>query len=81
MWLKSLFWKLSEIMRKLLCPKCKIPNLFLKNNVNERRLIYVLTDLTIVPTKENETLEDFNLEEIFCLGCSWSGSVNRLVRY
>lgn len=68
-------------MRKLLCPKCKISNLFLKNDQNERRLIYVLADHTIIPAKENETLLGFNLDEIFCLGCSWSGSINRLVKY
>ena len=68
-------------MRKLLCPKCKISNLFLKNDQNERRLIYVLVDHTIIPVRDNETLEGFDLDEIFCLGCSWSGSVNRLVKY
>lgn len=68
-------------MQKLICPKCKIPNLFLKNDLNERRLIYVLADHTIISARENETLDGFNLDEIFCLGCSWSGSVNRLVRY
>ncbi|MEG1586259.1 MAG: hypothetical protein RR346_05235 [Bacteroidales bacterium] len=68
-------------MRKLICPKCKIPNLFLKNASNERRLIYVLADLTIVPSRENETLDGFNLDEIFCLGCSWSGSVRQLLKF
>lgn len=67
-------------MRKLICPKCKIPNLFLKNDANERRLIYVMADLTIVPSRENENLEGFNLDEIFCLGCSWSGSVRSLIK-
>lgn len=68
-------------MRKLVCPKCKIPNLFLKNNQNERRLIYVLADHTIIPSREGESLDGFNIDEIFCLGCSWSGSINRLVKY
>lgn len=68
-------------MRKLVCPKCKIPNLFLKNASNERRLIYVLVDHTIIPSRENETLDGFDLNEIFCLGCSWTGTVNQLLKY
>lgn len=65
-------------MKKRRCVQCGISNLYLKNERNEIRLIIVLSDKSIVPAKENETLEGFDTDTIYCLGCSWSGSVNRL---
>ena len=68
-------------MRKLKCPQCKISNLYIKNEVGERRLIFVMQDYSIVAAKEGETLDGFNLDMIYCLGCSWSGNVRKLVQY
>ena len=68
-------------MRKLKCPQCKISNLYIKNEFGERRLIFVMQDYSIVASKEEETVEGFNLDIIYCLGCSWSGSVKKLVLY
>lgn len=68
-------------MRKLKCPQCKISNLYVKNSEGERRLIFIAEDFTIQPAKEGETLEGFNLEIIFCLGCSWKGTKRKTVRY
>lgn len=65
-------------MKKKRCAQCNIANLYLKNETNEIRLIFVLEDNSIVPAKEEETLEGFDIETIYCLGCSWSGSVKRL---
>lgn len=69
------------MMRKLKCPQCKISNLYVKNDSGERRLVYVFEDMSIVCVKENETLEGFNLDTLYCLGCSWSGTVKKLVRF
>lgn len=68
-------------MRKLKCPQCKISNLYLKNSSGERRLIFVMEDMSIVPAKDGETLDGFDQNTIYCLGCSWSGTVKKLVRY
>lgn len=68
-------------MKKLVCPQCKIAAMYVKNEAGERRLVYVTSEGEVVPKKEDESLEGFNLEEVFCLGCSWHGSPKRLVRY
>lgn len=68
-------------MRKLKCPQCKISNLYVKNSTGERRLIFVMEDFSIVPAKEGETLEGFLVDTIYCLGCSWSGTVRKLTKY
>ena len=67
--------------RKLLCPQCKIGNYYVTNESGDRRLVYIMPDFTLIPTKENETLEGFDLSVVFCLGCSWSGSPRKAVRY
>lgn len=68
-------------MKKLVCPQCKIAAMYVKNEAGERRLVYVTSEGEVVSKKEDESLEGFNLEEVFCLGCSWHGSPKRLVRY
>ena len=67
-------------MRKMLCPQCKIAAMYVKNLQNERRLVYVLESGEVVPKKEGETLEGFDITEVYCLGCSWHGSPKRLVK-
>lgn len=66
-------------MRKLVCPQCKIASLYVKNTLGERRLVYVMEDGTVVPRHE-ESLEGFDLTEVYCLGCSWHGSPKRLLK-
>lgn len=68
-------------MKKLVCPQCKIAAMYVKNAAEERRLVYVTSEGEVVPKKEGESLEGFNLEEVFCLGCSWYGSPKRMVKY
>ena len=53
----------------------------MKNEQDERRLVYVTSEGAVVAKYENESLEGFNLEVVFCLGCSWKGSPKRLVKY
>lgn len=69
------------MLRKLVCPQCKIANFYVLNEAGDRKLVYVLTDYTVVAAKEGESLEGYDLSELFCLGCSWHGSPRRLVRY
>lgn len=68
-------------MKKMVCPQCKIAAMYVKNETGERRLVYVTSEGEVIPKKEDESLEGFNLEEVFCLGCSWHGSPKRMVRY
>ena len=67
-------------MRKLLCPQCKIAALYVKNDRNERLLVYVMEDGEVVPKNPADSMEGFDLAEVYCLGCSWHGSPKRLVK-
>lgn len=68
-------------MRRQLCPQCKIPNLYVLNEQGERRLVFVTPGYEVVPSREGENLKGFDLSVVYCLGCSWSGSPRRAVRY
>ena len=67
------------MMRKLLCPQCKVSALYVKNSGGERWSVYVTDDYRVVTRNEGESLEWFDLETVYCMGCSWSGSPRRLV--
>lgn len=68
-------------MKKMLCPQCKIAAMYVKNESGERRLVYVTDQAEVIPKNPDETLEGFDVSEVFCLGCSWHGSPKKLVRY
>ena len=68
-------------MRKKLCPQCKIASFYLKNDANDRLLIYVNSDDQILLKYPEDSFDGFNQEEIFCLGCSWHGLPKRTVKY
>lgn len=53
--------------------------MYVKNEQGDRLLVYVLEDGKIVPKSPEESLEGFDLTEVYCLGCSWHGSSKRLV--
>ena len=66
-------------MKKRICPQCKIPSMYVKNTAGERRLIYVDELGQVVAKKEEESLDGFDLSEVFCLGCSWHGSPKQML--
>lgn len=68
-------------MKKMLCPQCKIAAMYVKNESGERRLVYVTDQAEVIQKNPDETLEGFDVSEVFCLGCSWHGSPKKLVRY
>jgi hypothetical protein len=68
-------------MKKMLCPQCKIAAMYVKNAAGERLLVYVTDQGEVVPKDSSQSLEGFDVSEVFCLGCSWHGSPKRLVRY
>lgn len=68
-------------MRKLHCPQCSVANLYIKNEKGERRLVFVTPEYVVVASKEGESLDGFDTETLYCLGCSWSGTAKRLTKY
>ena len=49
----------------------------MKNTNGERRLVYVTAEGEVVPKRPEESLEGFDLSEVYCLGCSWHGAPRR----
>lgn len=69
-------------MRKLVCPQCQIPNFYLKSsNKSDILPIYINSDGEIVPKRDGDVVDGYDTETIYCLGCSWSGSVVSLLKY
>ncbi len=68
-------------MKFLFCPQCGIANFYVKNEKGERLNVKVTREFVIIPVDKSKSLEEFNLEKLFCLGCSWHGSKNQLKRY
>jgi len=55
--------------------------MYVKNALDERLLVYVNENKEIIPKNPEDSLEGFDLTVVYCLGCSWSGSPNKLVKY
>ena len=68
-------------MRKMLCPQCKIAAMYVKNEAGDRRLVYVVEGGEVIPKNPEESLDGFDVSEVFCLGCSWHGNPKKLIRY
>ena len=66
-------------MKKMLCPQCKIAAMYVKNEAGERRLVYVTSEGEVVPKKEDESLEGFDLNEGLLPGVFLDGNPKRLV--
>ncbi|MCD4833843.1 MAG: hypothetical protein K8R31_08625 [Bacteroidales bacterium] len=68
-------------MKFMVCPQCGIANFYVKNSIGERLNVKVTRELDIIPVDESKSLEGFNLNELFCLGCSWHGKISDLKKY
>ncbi len=64
---------------KKLCPQCQIHRFYLKNDAGERLVVIVNLDKEIIPIHEHESVEGFDTSILYCLGCSWKGSVDSLI--
>ena len=73
------YYNYDKNMKKRLCPQCKIAPMYVKNSEGERRVVYVDENYNVIPKHEEESLEGFDLTEVYCLGCSWHGSPKRLL--
>jgi hypothetical protein len=62
-----------------LCPQCKIGRFQVKNDKGEAVVVTVDKDNKIIPIHEGTSLEGYHLEILYCLGCSWKGSVRNLI--
>jgi hypothetical protein len=52
-----------------------------KNDTGESVAVQGTSDFEVIPVNPKENLEGFNLECLYCLGCSWNGSIKKLKRF
>ena len=65
--------------RNKLCPQCKIRRFQVKNDAGQCVVVMVSENNEIIPVHDTESLEGFDLTVLYCLGCSWKGSVKSLI--
>ncbi|MBT3374366.1 MAG: hypothetical protein HN742_25770 [Lentisphaerae bacterium] len=66
----------------LLCEPCGLHRFYGTNDAGEKVYFHVGYDYEPFPTQaSNADLAGLDFSEIFCCGCSWSGSINQLVKY
>lgn len=65
--------------RNKLCPQCKIRRFQVKSTDGRCVVVTVNENYEIIPVHENESLEGMDLSVLYCLGCSWKGSVKSLI--
>ena len=68
-------------MRNMVCPQCGIRRFQVKDNQGNALVVQVNRDYEIIPVHDEESLEGYNLDVLYCLGCSWKGSINDLKKY
>lgn len=66
-------------MKDKLCPQCKIRRFQVKNSNGDFIVVTVNDNNEIIPIHAHESLEGYDLTTVYCLGCSWSGSVKSLI--
>lgn len=66
-------------MKDKICLQCKIRRFRVKDEKGNSVVVTVTEDNQIVPVHPEESLEGFDLEILYCLGCSWKGSVKKLI--
>lgn len=68
-------------MRYLVCPQCGIMRFQVKNDEGASVVVQVTREFEIIPVNPADSLKGLNLEILYCLGCSWKGSVKKLKRF
>jgi hypothetical protein len=66
-------------MKKMLCPQCKIHRFRVKNEQGESVVVVVDENGVVTPIHPEVSLEGFDLNVLYCLGCSWKGSPRSLI--
>lgn len=68
-------------MNKLICPKCQIPNFYLKSiNGGDILPVYITLEGEIALKRDGDSLDGYDTDVIFCFGCSWSGSIATIMK-
>lgn len=65
-------------MRKRLCPQCKIHRFRVKNENGDSVVVIVTEDYEVQPIHPEVSLDGFDLNVLFCLGCPWKGTPRSL---
>ena len=68
-------------MRYLVCPQCGIRRFAIRNDQGGQVVVQVNQEHQVVSVQDGTNLEGFNSELLFCLGCSWKGTVRELKKY
>lgn len=68
-------------MNFMVCPQCGIANFYVKNDAGERLNVKVSSVLGIIPVDKSKNIDVYNLEILYCLGCTWQGKVSELKKY
>ena len=68
-------------MKYMICPQCETASFYVKNDKGERLNVKITRDMEIISTDCSKRIDGFNLNILFCLGCSWSGRINELKKY
>lgn len=65
-------------MRNILCPQCHIHRFRVKNENGNAIVVTVNKKLVVEAIHPEESLEGYDLNVLYCLGCSWVGSPKSL---
>lgn len=68
-------------VKYLVCPQCGIIRFQVKNSAGASVVVQVTRDFEVVAVNPDESLEGFDLNFLYCLGCSWKGSISKLKKY
>lgn len=68
-------------MKKKLCPQCKVGRFRVLNASGDALVVEVNELFEIVPVHPDQSLEGFDLDTLYCLGCSWKGGAKKLVKH
>ena len=68
-------------MKFLACPQCGVNRFYVLNSDGNRLLVRVSREYVISPLNPDDKLEEYCLDILYCLGCSWSGSKEKLVKF
>jgi hypothetical protein len=68
-------------VRYLVCPQCGIIRFLVKNEAGDSVVVQVTRDFVVVPVNDADSLTGFKLDYLYCLGCSWKGSIKSLKKY
>jgi len=68
-------------IRYLVCPQCGIIRFLVKNQKGDSVVVQVTRDFEVVQVNPDDHLEGFNLDFLYCLGCSWKGNIKSLKKY